>query len=190
MVVQSMSMSWRDSVRRGHYRLMVWTQRNGASMCSRTQVSNGGLTSCVFSVEPDWWVDQYFDSITRQTLITLLFMLLCKVHLPTLLSTRPSWSPMAGSWDWTPLTEVTWHTASWLTRRKSQQRPSSLSPCRTRYKTFIHLSTHNALIVELDCMNWEYVQLKLEYKYITLFLYYPVAVSFTKSFLSMLKIGI
>lgn len=75
------------------------------------------------------------DSKGSRWLVTLLFILVCKVHLLTLLSTRPSWSPMAGSWDWTFLTVVTWHTASWLRRRKSQQRPSSLSPCRIRYKT-------------------------------------------------------
>lgn len=49
-VVQSMLMSWRDSVRRGRWRLTVWTLRNGASTCSRTQVSNNLTSKTLYRV--------------------------------------------------------------------------------------------------------------------------------------------
>lgn len=58
-----------------------------------------------------------------------------QAHLLTLLFTPPSWSLMEGSWGWTYLTEVTWHTASWQRRRKFQRLPSSLSLCPIRYET-------------------------------------------------------
>lgn len=45
MVVLSMLMSWRDSVRRGHWRPLVWTLTNGESTCSHIQVPNSDFTS-------------------------------------------------------------------------------------------------------------------------------------------------
>lgn len=83
---------------------------------------------------------------------------LFKVHLPTLLSTRPSWSLMEGSWDWTFQMGVTSHTASWQRRRRSQQRPSSLSPCRIRYGTVACTSTHALIQTSWLRISWVTIQ--------------------------------
>lgn len=153
MAVRSMLMSLRDSVRRGRWRPLVWTLTNGGSMCSHTQVSAIDLSSTTpvkafnvklrsFLAPPSLILYSrlffYFLSSCCPPrsvwLIRPLFMRLFKAHRLTLPSTRPSWSPMEESWDWTFLMEVTWHMASWRRKRKSQRLPSSLSPCRIRYK--------------------------------------------------------
>lgn len=79
---------------------------------------------------------------------------LFKVHLPTLLSTLPSWSLMEGSWDWTFQMGVTSHTGSWRRRRRSQQRPSSLSPCHIRYGIVPSTSTHALIQMSWLQISW------------------------------------
>lgn len=209
MVVRSMLTSWRDSVRRGRWRPSVWTQRNGASTCSHTQVSNTNLTSKTRNAWGRAWLMSVFLTyfLTLQTLLLysslfpspllmscnfflvplsdLTYFCWCfsvKVRQPTLPSTRPLWSPMAGSWDWTFLMEVTWHTASWLRKRKSQRRPSSLSPCRTRYTSVsCKLSMHTQAVGNLALNYSNGIWTFLLY---LMLLYNSVIVCFIKSFLS------
>lgn len=156
MVVRSMLTSWRDCVRRGRWRPFLWTRINGLSMYSLTLVLKmlQNLSSASF-LNPQTLSP---DRVALFNLSNFTHAFLFKVHLPTLPSTRPSWSLMEGSWDWTFQTEVTSHTASWRRRRRSQQRPSSLSPCHIRYGIVPSTSTHTLIQTSWLRISWVTIQ--------------------------------